>query len=290
MVADYFRTMPLFTARLLLGSWLLAVVVFLGMPFYAPPVNEWAAYHGNYGNLGPSCTLSIYTPGVECHNGDNLTALALAANRTTVCDCMQGVFSETICPIKQPFTVSGYIASAPANGLVWAVSIVPLMSMLWHAEYVEVMYNPSSTFLREVMFWTLVLGIASYNMLSVKANCSFHGDHMFWIGLVLIPSITIHWLIVAYFIAAGGGKTKHWVLVIVLLLCLVGLSGAREFVDRNFTCKECRWCCTYGYWFFESQVLVLVLGMPTAMVWIGGVPLPMPKEMKESLLNAREDH
>jgi len=284
---DFFSKAPRLTAWLLLGSWLLTSTLLLGMPWISQIGNKYVmSQSSHYGDLGSSCTLSIYTPGIKCANGDNIIELALAQNRTWLCACQQGLFGDSICPVQfSGFSVSWFISSGPSNGIVWGLGCVQLLAGFWHAEYMELRYNPSP-FWKEVGLWTMVIGVAGYCLLNTFSTCLMNHVHVGF-SVVMEFGCGVHWVANALIVRIYDGDRKHfcasllpavfvWVFVILQNLCGV------------MSCWLCKWCCTWGYWFFETLSIMIIFGMPVYMVWVVGIPLPMSRETKNRLLEARK--
>jgi len=287
MIGERFREMPVLSSRLLLVAWVVSCVIMYGAPVFSDSINSAFMRHNrSYGNLTPLCTVSIYTPGLKCRNGDDLIELALAENRTMICGCQQGLIGEGICNfIPGGFSFSCFLSSAPYNGLVYALNSISFMGWFWHQEYIDLTYKPNP-WLSQICYWSIVISWVGYGVLGCLSGCLFGPVHTFSTMQVLVPAVSVHWTAVGVIIAKGKGGRKN-ALVMFSFVLMIWAGNLLRMISEKLPCSDSHFLCTYGFFLGEVFSFSVVLGAPPFISYILGIPLPISLETKEKLLRER---
>jgi len=243
--------------------------------YYNAEYHREPEHHAAY--LGTVCGLSPFTPGLRCLNRDRLRKLARAQNRTWVCGCTQGPFGEAICPLGAPFSVSYFISSVTATGLLYSLAWWPCRNTWWYAEWLEHTFQPPPL-LGTISFFGLLGYQVFFGLMLCMPSCLWLSGHVAAVGVM-------SWSFAAFAISTTitlWRERQYRALKVVILLVLIGMLG---FVFMTLaSCLGCKWewvphvVCTYFFWFGESMLLSAMAFMAPCLMIFGGVDLPIVKQ------------
>lgn len=240
--------------------WLLQSAFLLGLPWLA----NWA--NTTFGGTDPQGwqkTGLCHLPPSEykCYDGANLTALLLQAGRTSLCGCGQGIFGEGICDIRgSGFTVSDYIAAAPANGLFTAVSTVPLLAMYGGHAVAAQLFGSDTGPVRFARLGLLVIHVSFLGIVSFPycQTPTFHNvaAQIFYLSLML------HFISLAVAACRSSERSTTAVVIIIMaVLANISLFGSRGLVFL-YTMDPIKYSAFVKvFWLGEAVSLVLSFGL-----------------------------
>jgi len=132
---------------------------------------------------------------VYCADGTsfyNLTGLY------TGCGCGQGIFGQNVCAVTTyGFTISGFIATAPATGAMAILSVLPCAAIWIFGTGSERFYCIVPNHLRFSSLFFLTIFQCSYIIFLFSTVCIFPDLHD-WNVVIFSVSAAFHYLIVAY--------------------------------------------------------------------------------------------
>lgn len=243
---------------------------------------RWWDDLGELREFGPVCTMSIYTPGLTCHNGEDLQELALQQNRTVLCGCTQGIFGEALCPIHPGgFTLSWFIGTAPAEGMFGVLSFIPTMQMWWYHDWVQVKLSPSDS-LTFASYWSLWLFQVCWCIFMTCQSCLWVDIHVMAVEVV-IAALVIHWMVMVCIIWRRPRTTRANI-IIVFFCSLVFLSVEECYRSQVSDCRIHWWNCNYGFMFWECLILMIGWSLVPSLWFFGGLDLPVTKPNTVTLL------
>lgn len=198
----------------------------------------------------------------KCYNGVNLTAAMIQSNRTHLCGCGQGVFGEGICDIRgYGFSLSYFISSTPATGMMVTSSIAPMLAM-WFTQSVASEYFGEICTVRLARLVLLVFQVFYFIFLCVPV-CQFPSIH----GLAsntFIMSLTVHFALLAA-AAACSGKTDRfvtWSIIVATAVEMASMSICTKLSTEYTTNPQpSNYAYAYAYWFGECITLSCSFGL-----------------------------
>jgi len=254
---------------LVMFMWVLFAVYVYSLPWLARKVNHnfWMNPN-NRGNEGPLCTISVELPGLKCHNGLDVKALAAEDGREVICGCTQGMFGEALCPLYgQGFTLSQFLGSTTAHATMVSFSMGPVLSTWWYLGWVVLELKPNA-FLMRLMFACLCVFQTFWGLWLLMPFCLFVNINVFD-QRVCGGALVMFWGVTAFLCWKEGRKGAAFVIMTVGVCCiccllLIILSGYAD-------CRDSFWMCTYGPWFFESSMLVMGFGLTPFVMWTDNI-------------------
>lgn len=255
--------------------WLGFTIYIFALPWLSEHYNQMYWWNPpNQGGLGPLCHTSIFSPGLECKNGDDLAELALRHNRTWICGCGQGLFGESLCPVVDGgFSVSFFIGSSMGTGLFTFLSFWPMLSLWWYQDWLERSHqNPPETLLR--YSWVALCGVqVFYGLCCCTQICFFPSLHaVCWVCCVIcwFNHIGLIWTI-----CKSDPKLQKAARVIATNLLVVFFANIGMLISVGMDCDKSKHVCTYGYWFFECIMLSGISGMSCFLVVLANMEVPL---------------
>jgi len=268
--------------------WAVAVAAaYSGYLFNLPGLAEHFnnVYHDNpvnRGHMGPLCTLSPQTPGLECANGQDLRELAKAMNRTWICGCTQGLLGDVICPLDVSFSVSYFINSVTAVGLLLTLSYFPFRNIWWYQEWLERNMQPTDA-QAQTAFWSLFIFQVFYGLaLSFPSCFLFRSHYASLFGMAL--AFSTHMAMNLFILFRRNQEIPSLIIIVAFLIMTIAMLGV--LVSYSADCGKYFWLCTWGPWFFESLFLSVIVFIPPLLMIFGRVDLPMPKLIVEPVETA----
>ena len=184
------------------GSAMLSFYVFL-LPLFANIFTR----NSDYG----LCSSQVY-----CADGSsfyNLTGLQ------TGCGCGQGIFGQNVCAVTTyGYTISGFIATAPATGAMAILSVLPCAAAWMFGTGSTRFYRAVPKYLRVLSLFFLTVFQCCYAMFLFSTVCIFPNLHDLNVVVFTISAIC-HYLIVAYIYSVYYGDRIEGLIIYVFSIC-----------------------------------------------------------------------
>jgi len=257
---------------LTVGYWLAFSAYLFLLPWLSDTFNSMFWDRSTW--QGPLCQVSVFTPGLECKNGDDLVELAISRNRTYICGCGQGLFGEALCPVVPGgFSVSFFIGSSTATAIFTFLSFWPMLSLWWYLDWLEQFHNPPKDLLFRA-FQALCGVQVFYGLLCCTQVCFFPLMQSFcWVAFLLCWFTHIFYIAYMCYQIPGLRKAFH---VIATMVCIVVGANAGMIISSDFIkCTVSMHVCTYGYWFFQSIMLSAISGMSCFLTVMANMEFPV---------------
>jgi len=255
--------------------WVGFTMYIFALPWLSDSLNQKYWWNPpNQAGLGPLCHTSVFAPGLECKNGQDLVDIALRHNRTWICGCGQGLFGESLCPVVPGgFSVSFFVGSSMGTGLFTFLSFWPMLSLWWYQDWLQRTHqNPPEKLLR--YSWSALCGVqVFYGLLCCTQVCFFPRCHaVCWI-LFLICWFT-HISLISWICRSDPAlqKVTH---VIATNVLIVFFANIGMFLSTQIDCFLSMHVCSYGYWFFECIQLSAISGMSCFLVVLANMEVPL---------------
>lgn len=251
--------------------WIAFTVFLFSLPWLSDTYNQ--KFWNRAGWLGPLCHTSVFTPGLECKNGQDLIDIATRHNRTWICGCGQGLFGESLCPVVPGgFSVSFFIGSSTATGIFTFLSFWPMLSLWWYHDWLDRFAKPPPDLVWDA--WLALCGVqVLYGVLCFTQVCFFPKAHVFFWALFLFFWFC-HIITIAY-ICYLNPNLKKALHVIVTTVMIVVVANTGMVFSSHVDCERSMHICTYGYWFFECIQLSAISGMSCFLVVLANVKAPV---------------
>ena len=187
------------------------------------------------------------------------------------CGCGEGVFGQSSCTVGgYGFTISGFIATAPATGLMAVFSVIPILGMWYYGTGSAALHpqndNTSNT-LKQIAFWSLVLFTVCYAVFLGGTYCIFSILHETAVIMFVIFGIA-HFGIIAYLHAfrynEQTGAMYIAVLASVVVIGFLGLAVS-GFLFMNMDIYS----ISYMPWASECIAITAGFAIAPVMIWRG---------------------
>jgi len=265
------------------GEWTLVTVVYwvafvyyiFRLPWMADKYNQQYWWNPpRQGGLTELCHTSIFTPGLECRNGQDLIELAARHNRTWICGCGQGLFGEALCPlVPGGFSVSFFISSSNGTGLFTFLSFWPMMTLWWYHDWVDRTQDVRKDLMQYswVALWGLQL---FYGAVCYTQICFFPVAHaVCWAFFMMLwfTHIGLTWY--TCWLNPGLRKASQ---VMATTVVIVIFANIGMLMSSHMDCNISFHVCTWGYWFFECIQLTAISGLSVFLEIFSEIKIPPP--------------
>lgn len=185
-----------------IGSALLSLYVFL-LPLFANLFTQ------NQNSI--LCSSSVY-----CADGTSYYNLTGLLNG---CGCGQGIFGQNVCAVTTyGYTISGFIATAPATGVMAILSVLPCIAIWVFGAGSDYFYRAVPRYLRILSRLFLVIFQCCYALFLFSTVCVFPSLHDYNVVIFAISAV-LHYLIVAYIYSVYYRSRTEGLIIYGLSIC-----------------------------------------------------------------------
>lgn len=187
------------------------------------------------------------------------------------CGCGEGVFGQSSCTVGgYGFTISGFIATAPATGLMAVFSVIPILSMWYYGTGSTSLHphnNNTSNILKQIAFWSLPPFTLCYALFLGGTYCIFSVLHETVVIMFVIFGI-VHFGIIAYLHAfIYNEQTDAFYIATLASVAVIGFLGLA--ISGFLFMKMDVYSVSYMPWVSECISITAGFAIAPIMIWRG---------------------
>lgn len=186
----------------------------------------------------------------------------------TGCGCGQGVFGQSACPVgAYGYTISSFIATAPATGVTAVVSALPLMA-IWYvgtgSSHIHARDEVPS-WIRGTIWWSMVGFQVAYGVFLGGTYCIYPNLHEAAV-ISFVAFGIIHYALIAYVhLVHFSDKTEGSLIILMSSVTVAGFCGLA--ISGYLFNYEDVYSIKYMPWMFECISYTAGFSLSPIMAW-----------------------
>ena len=186
----------------------------------------------------------------------------------TGCGCGQGVFGQSACPVgAYGYTISSFIATAPATGVTACVSALPLMAIWYVGTGSSRIHKRDevSRLIRSIIWWSMVGFQIAYATFLGGTYCIYPNLHEIAVICFVMFGV-IHYALIAYVhIVYFEDKVEGSLIILMSSITVTGFFGLA--ISGYLFNNENLYSVKYMPWMFECIAYTAGFSLSPIMAW-----------------------